>query len=89
MSRTPYQYKTDTIFKAARAENELRSDERLMDLLQTYFPVHIDNDIEFSEKLTWCLEHCQSKFRDISEQNGRAWYFQNEQDALIFAMKWA
>jgi hypothetical protein len=46
-------------------------------------------DEDFAEKLTWCLENCQSKFRDLSDPNGRAWYFQNEQDATMFAMKWA
>jgi hypothetical protein len=46
-------------------------------------------DDDFAEKLTWCLENCQHKFRDLSDSNGRAWYFQNEQDATMFAMKWA
>jgi hypothetical protein len=45
-------------------------------------------DEDFAEKLTWCLENCQGKFRDLSDTNGRAWYFQNEQDATMFAMKW-
>jgi hypothetical protein len=44
----------------------------------------------FPEKLTWCLENCQNKFRDLAEGNGyRAWYFENEQDATMFAMKWS
>ena len=89
MSQTPYAYQTNTIFKAMRAENDLQANDRLIELLSTYHVIHINNDIEFSEKLTWCLEHCQNKFRDLSEQNGRAWYFQNEQDATMFAMKWA
>ena len=89
MSSTPYAARTSTIFKAIRAENDLRADERLIALLKTYHAVHVGNDIEFSEKLTWCLEHCQNKFRDLSEQDGRVWYFQNEQDATMFAMKWA
>ncbi len=89
MSRTPYQYRTSTMMKAIHAENDLLSNDRLLELLQTYHVVHVDNDIEFSEKLTWCLEHCQSKFRDLSSQNGRSWYFKNPQDATLFAMKWA
>ena len=89
MSGSPYEARTSTIFKAIRAENDLKADERLMELLGTYHAVHVSNDIEFSEKLTWCLEHCQSKFRDLSEQHGRVWYFENEKDATMFAMKWA
>jgi hypothetical protein len=87
--RTPYAATTTAIMKAVRAENDLQADERLMELLNSYHVVHVENDIEFSEKLTWCLEHCQDKFRDLSERNGRAWYFKSEQDALVFAMKWA
>ena len=89
MSRTPYEAGSSTIFKAMKAENDLQTDSRLMELLESYHAVLITNDIEFSEKLTWCLEHCQSKFRDLSDQNGRVWYFENEKDATLFAMKWA
>ncbi len=67
----------------------LLEDDRLMKILESYHVVRIDNDDEFSEKLTWCMEHCQSKFRDIRESNCRAWYFQNEHDASMFAMRWA
>jgi len=56
--------------------------------LDTYHAIVLKDD-DFSEKLTWCLENCQSKFRDLSDPTGRAWYFQNEQDATMFAMKWA
>ena len=89
MSRTPYEARSSTIFRAMKAENDLQTDSRLMELLESYHAVLITNDIEFSEKLTWCLEHCQSKFRDLSDQNGRVWYFENEKDATLFAMKWA
>lgn len=80
---------TSALFKAMRAEHDLKADDRLTELLKTYYAVRVGNDIEFPEKLTWCLENCQSKFRDLSEQDGRVWYFQNEQDATMFAMKWA
>jgi|AntAceMinimDraft_1070359.scaffolds.fasta_scaffold20659_6 hypothetical protein len=89
MSRTPYDTRSSTIFKAIRAEHDLKTDDQLMKLLETYYAVHVGNDIEFSEKLTWCLTCCQHKFRDLSEQDGRVWYFQNEQDATMFAMKWS
>ena len=79
---------TVTILRAQRAEEHLKVDQRLMQLLDTYHAIVL-KDEDFSEKLTWCLENCQSKFRDLSDPNGRAWYFQNEQDATMFAMKWA
>ena len=79
---------TATILKAQRAEEHLKVDDRLMALLNSYHAIVLRDD-DFSEKLTWCLENCQSKFRDLSDPNGRAWYFQNVQDATMFAMKWA
>ncbi len=79
---------TTTILRAQKAEEHLKVDDRLMDLLSTYHIIVLSDD-DFAEKLTWCLEHCQNKFRDLSDPNGRAWYFQNEQDAMMFSMKWA
>lgn len=73
-----------------RPADRLANDEELMKLLSTYYPVSIDDDDEnYSEKLTWCLEHCQNKFRDIRHTDTRIWYFQNEQDATIFALRWS
>jgi hypothetical protein len=86
--KTPYEARTSTLFKAMKAENHLKVDQRLMELLGTYSMIVLPDE-DFAEKLTWCLESCQGKFRDLSEQNGRAWYFQNEQDATMFAMKWS
>ena len=83
MSSTPYEARTSTLFKAIKAEHMLKADNRLMELLGSYYSVLITNDIEYSEKLTWCLEHCQSKFRDLSDQDGRVWYFENEPDRNI------
>ena len=79
---------TATILRAQKAEEHLKVDDRLMDLLSTYHVIVLSDD-DFAEKLTWCLEHCQNKFRDLSDSNGRAWYFQNEQDAMMFSMRWA
>ena len=64
--------------------------EGLMAVLKDYHVVRLDyTDNQYNDMLTWCLEHCQSKFRDMQESKSRAWYFQNEQDAVMFAMKWA
>ena len=70
-------------------DSHLTQDERLMELLETYHPVTLKEEGNYSERLTWCLEHCQSKFRDITMSQGRVWYFQNEQDASMFALKWS
>lgn len=67
----------------------LMSDDKLMKILESYHVVRLIKDDDFNDKLTWCMEHCQNKFRDIKESEYRAWYFQNEQDASMFAMKWA
>ena len=61
----------------------------LMAVLANYHVVRLTNDDNYNDMLTWCLEHCQNKFRDIQESRGRAWYFQNEQDASMFALKWS
>jgi hypothetical protein len=76
------------LYRAQRLEDHLKIDQRLMELLDSYHAIVLRDD-NFSQKLTWCLENCQDKFRDLSDPNGRAWYFQNEQDAAMFAMKWA
>jgi hypothetical protein len=74
-------------FPLAKIPQDTHQDERLMQVLAGYHPIHVD-DTRFSEKLTWCLEHCQNKFRDINTARGRTWYFENEQDATLFAMRW-
>jgi hypothetical protein len=67
----------------------LLDDDKLMKILESYHVVRLGKDDDFNEKLTWCMEHCQNKFRDIKESEFRAWYFQNEQDASMFAMRWS
>jgi hypothetical protein len=59
-----------------------------MAVLAEYHVVRLEYDTNYNSILTWCLEHCQNKFRDMQETRGRSWYFQNEQDAIMFAMKW-
>ena len=70
--------------------SDVSSHEKLMSLLKSWHVVHVQNEKHFAEKLTWCLEFCQNKFRDIkASEGGMDWYFENEQDAMMFAMKWA
>lgn len=66
-----------------------KTDDKIMEALKDYHVVRVDSDLNYNEKLTWCLEHCQNKFRDLKETEQRAWYFKEEQDAVMFAMKWA
>ena len=66
-----------------------KPNDGLMAVLADYHVVRLEYDVRYNDILTWCLEHCQNKFRDLQENRGRAWYFQNEQDALMFAMKWS
>jgi hypothetical protein len=65
--------------------------EGLMSVLRDYHVVRLiyTDDKQYNDMLTWCLEHCQNKFRDVQESKGRAWYFQNPEDAMMFAMKWS
>ena len=79
---------TPLLHRTQRSEDHLKIDQRLTELLNSYHAIVLRDD-NFSLKLTWCLENCQDKFRDLSDPNGRAWYFQNEQDAAMFAMRWA
>lgn len=68
----------------------MMQDTQLMDVLKGYHVVRLDElEDDFNQKLTWCLEHCQGKFRDIREREQRAWYFQNGEDATMFAMRWS
>lgn len=68
----------------------MMQDTELMAVLKGYSVVRLDEtEDDFTQKLKWCLEHCQGKFRDIREHDCRAWYFQNEHDATLFAIRWS
>lgn len=68
---------------------DLKKHDRLMALLETYHKVLLHDNENYPEKLAWCLEHCQSKFRDIKNGEGMYWYFEQEEDASMFALKWS
>jgi len=76
------------IIKAQRAEHDLTADDKLMHLLKDYHVVKLTDD-QFSSKLAWCLINCKHKFRDLSDYGGRAWYFENKNDAALFAIRWS
>jgi len=68
---------------------DLKKHDRLMSLLETYHKVHLHDNDCYPEKLAWCLENCQNKFRDIKHGDGMYWYFESEQDATMFSLKWS
>lgn len=71
---------------------DLSKHDQLMSLLETYHRVHIDATEgweNYGDTLSWCLEHCKGKFRDIRNINGVDWYFEYEEDATLFALRWS
>lgn len=68
---------------------DLLKHDKLMELLDSYHKVHINEAEQYAEKLAWCLEHSQGKFRDIKHGEGMYWYFELEEDATMFALKWS
>lgn len=73
------------MIKANKIEHH--PNEQLMTVLKDYHVVKVE-DTDFNQKLVWCLESCQKKFRDLSDRGCRAWYFESEQDAVMFSMRW-
>ena len=68
---------------------DLLKHDKLMELLQGYHKVHLPENHNYAEKLSWCLEHSQGKFRDIKHGDGMYWYFELEEDATLFSLKWS
>ena len=76
--------------RVARKNERLAKEAKLLALLNTWWKVPTDDeDGNFNDKLVWCLEHCQGKFRDHKDSGTVVWYFQNQHDATMFAMRWA
>jgi hypothetical protein len=82
------------------AENKMRAwygpdiskHDKLLGLLETYHRIPIEkmsDETTYGNILTWCLEHCKGKFRDLKYGDGVAWYFELEEDAALFALRWA
>ena len=81
---------TEQDLKMSNADSmdELSEEMKIRALLRTWNPVRSPDDDLFNEKLMWCLQHCDGKFRDLRDMEGRIWYFQNSKDASMFALKW-
>jgi hypothetical protein len=79
-----------TDFYVISGSRSFASDERLMNLLESWKSVQLPIcHEEFNDMLLWCLEHCQNKFRDMPSGQIRTWYFENDQDLTMFLLKWS
>ena len=80
---------TEQDLKMSNADSieELTEEMKIRALLRTWNPVRSPDEL-FNEKLRWCLEHCEAKFRDLKDIDSRIWFFKNEKDASMFALKW-
>lgn len=70
---------------------DLRNHEKLLELIDTYYKVSLEpsqSNEDYGDKLTWCFEHCQGKFRDLKYGEGWHWYFERKEDATLFALRW-
>jgi hypothetical protein len=72
-----------------KSKNIIIPHRELIKLLGKWYAITLPNDFDYDKKLSWCLENCQGKFRDIKEFSIVAWHFENKQDAAIFALCWA
>jgi hypothetical protein len=68
--------------------NELTAHAKLIEFLSTWQKIQLP-DVLYVEKLCWCLENCQDKFSELPTDPSRIWYFQNDQDAAMFTLKWS
>jgi len=73
------------------AEIQIDNDDRLRQQLFNWHHINSDSaDYSYTEQLDWCLKHCQGQFRDFpTSRTGRMWFFENDKDATMFAMRWA
>jgi hypothetical protein len=70
---------------------DLNKHEKLLHLLETYHKITIEklsDPSRFGDMLSWCLVHCKGKFRDLKHGDGLVWYFELEEDATMFALRW-
>jgi len=80
---------TEQDLKMSNADSmeELSEEMKIRALLRSWNPIR-SPDNHYNEKLMWCLENCNGKFRDLKDMESRIWYFQQDRDASIFALKW-
>lgn len=63
-------------------------DAELTKLVASWTPILVRKEsASYSECLIWCLKYSQGRFVDRSWDNNRLWYFEDERDAVLFAMQ--
>ena len=62
----------------------------MRNILATYYAVPTPMSIfdGFADRLNWCLANCGGNFTDVRAHDQRIWYFEHEEDAVMFALKW-
>jgi len=79
----------DLIMARSHSTEEFDQEMRIKNLLRSWHGVPSPDDETYNEKLAWCLENCEGKFRDMKVLEERVWYFKNDHDASMFALKWS
>ena len=62
----------------------------MRNILATYYSVPTPHALfdDFAARLKWCLDHCNGNFTDVRAHDERIWYFEQEEDAVLFSLKW-
>lgn len=64
----------------------MNSRDKVTEIIKDWHTVKTVNEFYSNEKmLVWALQNCQGKFY----HRGNRWWFYNEQDATVFALKYA
>jgi hypothetical protein len=64
-------------------------DAELINLLAAWTRILVRHSrADYNTCLIWCLQHSQGRFIDRQYDNDRLWYFENEKDAVLFAMQY-
>ena len=63
-------------------------DAELIDTLDSWTAILVKKETaDYTPCLLWCLKHSSGRFIDRTWDNNRLWYFENDQDALMFAIQ--
>jgi len=68
--------------------NNLSTTDAPIEFLDNYYSIQTLDDTLYNEKLSWCFENSQGRFRDQRRFESRIWYFEKELDATMFVIKW-
>ena len=71
---------TDKLIKLTKHLNDLKTHYRVNFPFTSFKQLLDDKD----ERKAWCKEHCKGKFYTYFN----SWYFENEQDYLMFILRW-